>query len=48
MNKDEAVEMILSIFSTSKNMELKIKAADLLTHYDDIGNDNFQNIKLFF
>ena len=48
MDKDEAVEIILSILSTSKNVELKIKAADFLTQYDEIGNDNFQNIKIVF
>ena len=45
MDKDEAVEILLSILSTSKNMESKIKAVELLIQFDDSNNTHFQTIK---
>ena len=48
MEENEALEMLLSILSTSKNNESKLKAAELLTSYSDDENKRFQNIKTVF
>ena len=48
MDQKEAVEMLISILSTSDNMESKIKAAELLIQFDERKNKYFQYIKNTF
>lgn len=48
MDEKEAIENLLSILSTSKNTETKVKAADLLSSYSDNENNRFQDIKRIF
>ena len=48
MDQNEAVEMLLTMISTSKSVESKIKAAVFLIQFDDIENTRFQDIKNVF
>jgi HEAT repeat protein len=48
MSEKEAVETLVSILSTSKNMEEKLKAIEFLVAYDDVEKKCFQDIKRVF
>ena len=48
MDQNEAVEMLMTILSTSKNVESKIRAAELLIQFNDKEKTHFQDIKKTF
>ncbi|MFX1549754.1 MAG: HEAT repeat domain-containing protein [Promethearchaeota archaeon] len=48
MEKDQARNMLISIVSSSQNVENKLKAAELLVSYEDTENKHIQDIKNVF
>ncbi|MFX0023770.1 MAG: hypothetical protein ACFE9S_15695, partial [Candidatus Hermodarchaeota archaeon] len=48
MESNEAVEILISILTSSKNIESKLKAAELLVNYEDDKKERLQDIKNIF
>ncbi|MFW9819430.1 MAG: HEAT repeat domain-containing protein, partial [Candidatus Thorarchaeota archaeon] len=48
MEEKEAVEMLFSLLTSSKTVESKIKATELLNRYSDNEKNRFQELKTIF
>ena len=45
MDQEEAVKLLLSILTTSKNLEYKVKSVEMLTKFEDNKDSRLQDIK---
>ncbi|MCK4285625.1 MAG: HEAT repeat domain-containing protein, partial [Candidatus Lokiarchaeota archaeon] len=48
MDQEEAVKLLLSILTSSKNLENKVKSVEILAKFEDNKNSRLQDIKTTF